>query len=375
MRRDMMGKKLMTRFLSVFLLLCLLISGCSSDEVDKNNEKTEEKVEEKENVKENEKKEEKKEKKEESSDSSKIIDAQKENKEKTVSILKQMPKYSNSAYKVINNNNPYFTKKEITNKSFEYYSDLDSLGRCGVAIASIGKDLMPTEKRGSIGMIKPTGWHTVKYDNVDGKYLYNRCHLIGYQLTAENANEKNLITGTRYLNVEGMLPFENMVADYIKETNNHVMYRVTPDFKGDNLVANGVLMEAYSVEDNGEGIKYCVYAFNSQPNITIDYATGSSSINKSAKKKVDSHNVSKPKPKPKPASKPKPQPAPKPAPKPKPQPQPQSQSYVVNTNTGKFHNPSCYTLKRMKPSNRMDFSGSRDDLINQGYSPCQKCNP
>ena len=163
-----------------------------------------------------------------------------------------VPEFSGEPYVVIHDNQPDFTEEEKTTESYEHYSDLDSLGRCGVAEANIGQDLMPTEKRGAIGQVKPTGWHTVKYDQVDGKYLYNRCHLIGYQLTGENANEKNLITGTRYLNVEGMLPFENMVADYIKETGNHVLYRVTPIFTGENLVADGVEMEALSMEDNGE---------------------------------------------------------------------------------------------------------------------------
>jgi DNA-entry nuclease len=158
--------------------------------------------------------------------------------------LDSIPDYSGSPYVTVNDNQPYFSDSDLTTTSFESYSDLDSLGRCGVAYACVSTDTMPTEERGSIGQIKPTGWHTVKYDCVDGKYLYNRCHLIGYQLTAENANEKNLITGTRYLNVDGMLPFENMVADYIKETDNHVLYRVTPIFDGDNLVASGVLMEA-----------------------------------------------------------------------------------------------------------------------------------
>ncbi len=185
----------------------------------------------------------------------------------------------NTPYVEINGNQPYFTKSEYTKKSFENYSELDSLGRCGVAYACVAQDTMPTKKRGSIGSVKPTGWHTVKYSCVDGKYLYNRCHLIGYQLTAENANKQNLITGTRYLNVDGMLPFENMVADYVKETNNHVLYRVTPIFDGDNLVARGVEMEAYSVEDNGEGICFNIYAYNNQPQITIDYATGESSFN------------------------------------------------------------------------------------------------
>lgn len=180
------------------------------------------------------------------------------------------------AYIVINNNNPEFSESDFSENSFESYSELDSLGRCGVAYANIGIDLMPTEERGEIGSVKPTGWHTVKYDNIDGKYLYNRCHLIGFQLTAENANKMNLITGTRYLNVQGMLPFENMVADYIKETKNHVLYRVTPVFEGDNLVASGVQMEAESVEDAGEGICFNVYVYNMQPGILIDYGTGES---------------------------------------------------------------------------------------------------
>lgn len=193
--------------------------------------------------------------------------------------LSDVPAYSGKAYTSVNGNVPYFSAAELTTQSFETYSDLDSLGRCGVTYACIGKDLMPTEERGSIGMVKPTGWHTVRYDDlVDGKYLYNRCHLIGYQLTGENANTKNLITGTRYLNIEGMLPFENMVADYIQESNNHVLYRVTPIFEGNNLLTNGVLMEGYSVEDKGAGVSYCVFAYNVQPGIEIDYATGESKL-------------------------------------------------------------------------------------------------
>lgn len=188
----------------------------------------------------------------------------------------EIPEYTGNPYVVINNNIPAFESKELTTESYEFYSELDSLGRCGYVVASVGTDLMPVEERGSIGQIKPSGWHTVKYDNVNGKYLYNRCHLIGYQLTGENANEKNLITGTRYMNIEGMLPFENMVADYVKETGNHCMYRVTPVFSGDNLVADGVYMEGYSVEDEGDGICFFVYVYNVQPGIVIDYATGES---------------------------------------------------------------------------------------------------
>lgn len=193
--------------------------------------------------------------------------------------IDNLPKYSGEDYIVINNNEPLFDEKYINTKSFEKYSDLDSLGRTGLALANIGKDLMPTEERGSIGMIKPSGWHTVKYNNIDGKYLYNRCHLIGYQLSDEDSNKQNLITGTRYLNIEGMLPFENKVADYIKSNkSNHVLYRVTPIFKENNLVASGVQMEACSVEDNGQGICFNVYCYNVQPGIVIDYATGESQI-------------------------------------------------------------------------------------------------
>ena len=191
--------------------------------------------------------------------------------------LEDTPEYSGQAYVAINGNQPFFTQEDYTASSFETYSPLDGLGRCGPAEACVGQDLMPTEPRGSIGSVKPTGWQVSKYDFVDGKYLYNRCHLIGYQLTAENANKQNLITGTRYLNVTGMLPFENMVADYIHETGNHVLYRVTPIFDGTDLVARGVLMEGWSVEDSGEGICFNVYCYNVQPGVTIDYATGANS--------------------------------------------------------------------------------------------------
>lgn len=191
---------------------------------------------------------------------------------------KTIPEYSGEPYFVLEDNIPSFTIEDAEKGSFETYSELDELGRCGTAYANIGMDLMPTEERDSIGSVKPSGWHTVKYDIVDGKYLYNRCHLIGYQLTGENANSENLITGTRYLNVEGMLPFENMVADYIKETGNHVLYRATPVFEGENLIASGVQLEAMSVEDNGEGILFHVYCYNVQPGITIDLLTGESTL-------------------------------------------------------------------------------------------------
>ena len=193
-------------------------------------------------------------------------------------VMADIPEFRDQAYVPINDNVPLFDVSELTTESFEYYTELDELGRCGMTIACIGVDIMPTEERGEIGSVKPSGWKSVKYDIVDGKYLYNRCHLIGHQLTGENANKKNLITGTRYLNIEGMLPFENMVADYVKETGNHVLYRVTPIFEGEELVARGVLMEGWSVEDEGEEICFCVYAYNNQPGIVIDYATGESQL-------------------------------------------------------------------------------------------------
>lgn len=191
-----------------------------------------------------------------------------------------IPAYQGNLYVVLNNNEPNFSKTDYTTTSFEHYSDLDSLGRCGVAFANVGLETMPTEDRGSIGQVKPSGWHTVKYDNVSGKYLYNRCHLIGYQLTGENANEKNLITCTRSMNTEGMLPFEDEIAEYVKDTGNHVLYRVTPIFEGDNLLATGVEMEAKSVEDDGKGVKFNVFVYNVQDGIQIDYKTGDSSLEK-----------------------------------------------------------------------------------------------
>ena len=192
--------------------------------------------------------------------------------------IEEIPPFSGEAYVAVNGNVPFFLEEEYTTESYEYYSELDDLGRCGMTMACVGLDIMPTEERGSIGSVKPSGWQSVKYDIVDGKYLYNRCHLIGFQLAGENANKRNLITGTRFQNIEGMLPFEDMVADYVKETENHVLYRVTPIFNGDDLVAEGVLLEGWSVEDSGEGICFCVYAYNAQPGIVIDYATGDSRL-------------------------------------------------------------------------------------------------
>lgn len=260
--------------------------------------------------------------------------------------LSNIPDYDGKAYVELNGNVPEFSESEKTSsESFEEYGKLDLLGRCTYAVSCIGKDLMPTEKRGSIGSVKPSGWHISKYDFVDGKYLYNRCHLIGYQLTAENANERNLITGTRYLNVEGMLPFENDVADYIEITNNHVYYKVTPIFEGNNLVANGVQMQAYSVEDNGQGISFNVYCYNVQPGVAIDYATGDNQAVASSSVTLTSSDEA------------------------------DKKTYIVNTKTKKFHNPDCDGVKKMSSSNKKKYKGTRDSLISNGYSPCQKCNP
>lgn len=279
--------------------------------------------------------------------------------------LSDVPAYSGKAYTSVNGNVPYFSAAELTTQSFETYSDLDSLGRCGVTYACIGKDLMPTEERGSIGMVKPTGWHTVRYDDlVDGKYLYNRCHLIGYQLTGENANTKNLITGTRYLNIEGMLPFENMVADYIQETNNHVLYRVTPIFEGNNLLANGVLMEGYSVEDKGAGVSYCVFAYNVQPGIEIDYATGESKLADGAQQEEQKTATVTPTPSPEPEKQ-----------EPVTGSEASQADYILNTNTKKFHYPTCSSVNDMKEKNKQEFFGTRDETIALGYSPCGRCKP
>ena len=252
--------------------------------------------------------------------------------------LKSIPEYSGEPYVTIHDNVPFFSEEEFTTDAFETYSELDDLGRCGTAYANICEEIMPTEKRGKIGMIKPSGWHTVKYTGIDGNYLYNRCHLIGYQLSAENANEKNLITGTRYLNVTGMLPFENMVADYVNETGNHVLYRVTPIYNQENLVADGVLMEAQSVEN--DDLAFCVYCYNVQPGIEIDYHTGDSKSSETEQTSNTSEDL-----------------------------------YVLNRNTKKFHRPNCSSVQDIKPKNKQEFSGNTKALIQQGYSPCKNCNP
>ena len=286
-----------------------------------------------------------------------------ENKNATAFSLQDIPAYSGTPYTEVNGNQPYFTEADLTTQSFETYSELDSLGRCGVAYANVGQDLMPTEPRGEIGSVRPTGWHLVKYDNVDEKYLYNRCHLIAYMLTAENANPQNLITGTRYLNTQGMLPFETKVSDYVKSTGNHVLYRVTPVFEGDNLLANGVLMEAYSVEDAGEGICFCIFAYNVQPGIGIDYATGDNWAEDSAASQEAAAPVVVETPTPQPES------------TQQIVQETQETTYVLNTNTMKFHYPSCSSVDQMKEKNKEIYTGNREDVINRGYVPCKRCNP
>lgn len=287
-----------------------------------------------------------------------------------------VPAYSGEPYVEVNDNQPEFTEEELTTVSYEEYSELDELGRCQSAEACIGQDLMPTETRESISSVKPTGWKNKSYDTVDGGYVYNRCHLIGFQLTGENANEENLITGTRYMNVEGMLPFEDEVAAYIKETDNHVMYRVTPVFEGDDRVASGVQMQAESVEDDGVGISFNVYVYNVQPYVVIDYKTGENwegdeiaepegkwadgteadpSDSKSDSKinaKTDSAATSKAEAK-----------------------DTKEQTYILNKNTKKFHKPECSGAKKIKAKNKGEYTGSRQTLIDEGYEPCGNCNP
>ena len=288
----------------------------------------------------------------------------------------EIPDYSGNAYAELNHNIPFFTKSNLPTESFEYYSELDELGRCKTVCANIGQDIMPDEERGDIGQIKPSGWHTVKYDNVDGKYLYNRCHFIGFQLAGENANEKNLITGTRYMNVEGMLPFENMVADYVKETDNHVLYRVSPIFEGNNLLASGVVMEGWSVEDDGAGICFNVFVYNAQPDIIIDYATGESSLNEGIQEAEEASGADmQEKGKTSAAGIQNLSDEPDSGQESASEPEPQGTTYILNTNTKKFHYPSCSSVNQMKESNKEIFTGNRDDVISRGYEPCKRCNP
>lgn len=262
--------------------------------------------------------------------------------------LENVPEYSGEPFCVLNDNMPQFTEEEITTEAYEFFTELDELERCGVTMACVGQELMPTEDRESISHVKPSGWVNVPYDFVDGRYLYNRCHLIGFQLTGENDNDRNLITGTRYMNVDGMLPFENMVADYVKETDNHVMYRVTPIFHGDELVARGVQMEAWSVEDKGEGLCYNVYIYNVQPGVEIDYTTGESWESGEAPKEEKTEKTDKSN---------------------------EKVHYVLNTSSKKFHLPTCSGVENMNDSKKVNFQGPRSDAIAEGYEPCGQCKP
>lgn len=264
-----------------------------------------------------------------------------------------VPAYSGEPYVEVNDNQPEFTEEELTTVSYEDYSELDELGRCQSAEACIGQELMPTEARESISSVKPTGWKNKSYDTVDGGYVYNRCHLIGFQLTGENANEENLITGTRYMNVEGMLPFEDEVAAYIKETDNHVMYRVTPVFEGDDLIASGVQMQAESVEDDGAGISFNVYVYNVQPYVVIDYRTGEN---------WEGDEIAEPEGKWADGTEAEPSDT-------------KEQMYILNKNTKKFHKPECSGAKKIKAKNKGEYTGSRQTLIDEGYEPCGNCNP
>lgn len=252
--------------------------------------------------------------------------------------IDSIPEYSFKPFAEVNGNVPFFTANQLTTESYEYYSALDNLGRCGITVACIGRDMMPTEGRGDISSVKPTGWVQATYN---GNYLYNRAHLIGFQLTGENANKENLITGTAYFNVSGMLAFENMVADYIKETNNHVLYRVTPIFVGNELVARGVLMEAWSVEDDGDGICFNVFVYNVQPGVEIDYATGKSQESNSTPSVPEDNKT----------------------------------NYIANKSSKKFHVPSCTWVSKMNESNKEYHTSTHDEMIANGYSPCGTCNP
>ena len=263
--------------------------------------------------------------------------------------LSQVPSYAGSPFTEVNDSRPFFgdAEKKRTD-GFETYSELDALGRCGVAYANLSRELMPEEERGEIGQIRPSGWHTVKYsDLIEDRYLYNRCHLIAYSLAGENANEKNLITGTRYLNKEGMLPFELRVVDYIRSTGNHVLYRVTPVFEGENLVASGVLMEAWSVEDAGKGISFCVYCYNVQPGIVIEYLTGESrregSDDRSVTEEPETADATK------------------------------EEEFILNTSSRKIHLPTCDSLKDMKEKNKEFYTGTIEELKEKGYTPCRRC--
>lgn len=286
---------------------------------------------------------------------------------------RDVPAFEGNPYVYVNDGEPVFTDEQrAAETGYERYGELDELGRCTAAFAVVGPEAQPTEKRGSIGEVRPSGWQMAKYDFVEGKYLFNRCHLLGYQLTGENANERNLITGTRYLNVQGMLPFENAVADYVDATGNHVLMAVMPVFEGSELVARGVHMMAESVEDGGEGVAFNVFCYNVQPGVVIDYGTGESMLEEDATPLPDVSGAES-------------------------APDTASEGagageasekgatgsaegkgtteYVLNTNSKKFHLPSCSSVDQMSPKNREDVEDTRENLIAKGYDPCKRCNP
>lgn len=246
--------------------------------------------------------------------------------------LSDIPQFSGMPYYVVNQNQPSFSKQDYVHYSYETYGELDALGRCTAVMASVGRDLMPNTSRENISQVRPTGWKTVQYEFVDGKSLYNRCHLIGFQLSGENANERNLITGTRFMNVDGMLPFENLIADYVKETGNHVLYRVTPIFQSTELVARGVHLEGWSVEDAGLGVCFNVFVYNNQPGVAINYATGESKLIK-------------------------------------------GYCYVLNLSTHKFHEADCTSVSKIQNANKELYFDDRDELLRKGFSPCSACSP
>ena len=273
-----------------------------------------------------------------------------------------VPLYDGEPYVLLNEDVPLFTEEEIKTITGITYSELDKLGRCGPAYGQIGKETIPQEQRGPIGDVRPSGWQTVRYDDlIEDRYLYNRCHLIGYQLAGANAEVRNLITGTRYLNTAGMLPIENQIYEYVTGTGNHVLYRVTPIFEEDNLVASGVVIEAYSVEDKGKGIKLCRYLFNVQPGVIIDYKTGDSQREETYQLELtvpENETIGIPVTRQMPADE-----------------IPDDITYVLNINTMRFHDPSCPSVEDMKEKNRRNSSETRDVLIAQGYKPCARCTP
>ena len=295
--------------------------------------------------------------------------------------LDMVPAYSGNAYADINDDIPFFTEDELTAEPFQEYWPLDEFGRCTGAFACIGPELLPTEVRGNQSAATPAGWHSVKYDGIDGGYLYNRCHLIGYQLTGQTVNENNLITGTRYMNLEGMLPFENSVRMYVEGTGNHVLYRVRPYYKGGNLLAEGVLMEAKSIED--PLVQFCAFCYNVQPGIEIDYATGESFALEAASEEAASDGgeilpiVGDPglEDGESPARSIEEEPLTKSAEDETSAEEPVEITYVLNTNTKKFHYPYCSSVKDMKDKNKRETTLSRDEIIEQGYQPCGVCKP